>query len=238
MRRENCLILAALSLLVISCGESFEKTSQILEKENTQEEKVEPLLRKSNSLEAVAKMKKIPAIIKRNGIEHKLVSVIEGEQATARFTLLLQETNKIKRRLQQLSAEYNKLTDEAPAQKELIATEINSSKKQYVAYLSDLAKNYGYSMEFNYVLEPYQCRYTTGNKEEDVKLESSEEYTKLEQLRAQYVQLVTAEKQDDEGKAMAEEVKQTLDQDYGFDIMKNYTLYISKAGLYGCGVKK
>ena len=178
-----------------------------------------------SSTAKLAKLKNVAETITRDSGEFTLVSVIEGEDQVSRLTGLVQEAVCLKNTIIQLKAKYTTLTEASPAEKELVATDINDSRKKFDELMPHLAKTYNYSMAFNYVIVPYQSRYSEGGK--DIVCETEEHHQEVEELRAEIVKLV--QNKDDAG---AKTVREQLMKDYKFDIQKNYTLHIKKAGLY------
>jgi hypothetical protein len=83
------------------------------------------------------------------------VAVIEGEEANRKLTSSLQIVGAQRQRLLGLSRQYDQLPAASIQQRELIAGEILKARQILARNLQFMARNYGYSLQFNYRLVPH-----------------------------------------------------------------------------------
>ncbi len=103
----------------------------------------------------LAKAKNVPAVLQDPAGNYQLVAVIEGEEANRKLTSSLQIVGAQRQRLLGLSREYDRLPASSIQQRELIAGEILKARQTLARNLQFMARNYGYSLQFNYRLVPH-----------------------------------------------------------------------------------
>lgn len=107
--------------------------------------------------EAIAKAKNVPATLGNPQGDFTLVAVIEGEAANRKLNQSLQVVSAQRQRLALLSRQFDQTPAASVQQRELIAGQINETRKTLEGNLRFMAQNYAYSLNNNYVLVPHEA---------------------------------------------------------------------------------
>ena len=107
--------------------------------------------------EAIAKAKNVPASLPNPQGDFTLVAVIEGDVANRKLNQSLQIVGAQRQRLALLSRQFDQTPAASLQQRELIAGQINETRKTLEGNLRFMAQNYAYSLNNNYVLVPHEA---------------------------------------------------------------------------------
>ena len=105
--------------------------------------------------EQLAVAKQLPVALSDPAGDYKLVAVVEGAEANRKLTSSLQVIGSQRQHLLSLSRQYDQTPATSLQQRELIAGEILKARSTLAQNLGFMAKNYGYSLNFNYRLVPH-----------------------------------------------------------------------------------
>ena len=105
----------------------------------------------------LSKAKNVPASLPDPSGNYQLVAVIEGEEENRKLTSSLQIVGAQRQRLLGLSRQYDRLPAASIQQRELTAGEILKARQTLARNLQFMARNYGYSLQFNYRLVPHSA---------------------------------------------------------------------------------
>ncbi len=108
--------------------------------------------------EAIAKAKNVPATLNNTQGDFTLVAVVEGAEANRRLNQSLQIVGAQRQRLDALSRQFDQTPADSVQQRELIAGQINETRKTLEGNLRFMAQNYAYSLSNNYVLVPHEAQ--------------------------------------------------------------------------------
>lgn len=108
--------------------------------------------------DAIAKAKNVPATLENPQGDFTLVAVVEGAEANRRLNQSLQVVGAQRQRLDSLSRQFDQTPAESVQQRELIAGQINETRKTLEGNLRFMAQNYAYSLSNNYVLVPHEAQ--------------------------------------------------------------------------------
>ncbi|MBT8036641.1 MAG: hypothetical protein KJO21_03760 [Verrucomicrobiae bacterium] len=109
------------------------------------------------SPEAIAKAKNVPATLNSPQGKFTLVTVVEGADANSRLNQRFQVVGAQRKNLADLSQQFAKTPTEFMQQREMIAGQINETKKALEENIRFMAKNYAYSVKNKYVQVPHQA---------------------------------------------------------------------------------
>lgn len=116
-----------------------------------------PTQKRAITPEAIAKAKNVPATLSNPQGDFTLVAVIEGEAANRKLNQSLQIVGAQRQRLALLSRQFDQTPAASVQQRELIAGQINETRKTLEGNLRFMAQNYAYSLNNNYVLVPHEA---------------------------------------------------------------------------------
>jgi hypothetical protein len=174
-----------------------------------------PAAPQSNGLSTadLAKAKNVPAVLQDPAGNYQLVAVIEGEEANRKLTSSLQIVGAQRQRLLGLSRQYDQLPAASIQQRELIAGEILKARQTLARNLQFMARNYGYSLQFNYRLVPHAASLLLITAGEDGKpaselvheFKNAASYERFQKMRDDYLLLSV----DEAKKAAAQEATES-----------------------------
>ena len=152
---------------------------------------------KGLSPEQLAAAKGLPATLSDPTGDYKLIAVIEGTDANRKLTSRLQVVGSQRQRLLSLSRQYDQTPASSLQQRELIAGEILQARRTLTQNLEHMAKNYGYSLNFNYRLIPHAASLllissagdTTPSSTLAHQFENAASYEHFQKLRDEYLLL-------------------------------------------------
>ena len=207
------------------------------------------------STEELAKEKDVPEKVKSAQGDFSLVDVIEGDDANRSLLNSLQVVNGQRQRLAQLSSKFDQTNPELVQQRELVAGQINETRKSLEQNLRFMAQNFGYVISNNYLLVPHRATLNSvvGSGKDQIKtvvytFENSESYQKFQEktdaytkLKIDQVKAYRATQSEAEQKqplpkmplteAMEKARKEMIDK-YKCDPERSYLMEIQKAALY------
>lgn len=199
--------------------------------------------------EMIAKAKNVPATIKSPQGVFTLVAVVEGVNSNHRLSNSLRAAAAQRQRLAELSQQFNKTPTKFMQQREMIAGEINETKKVLESNIRIMVKNYAYSVKNKYVQVPHQASLlSVTEKDGEAKakkiyqFKSSKDYHDFQKKRDFYLRLrVEQYKAAKAAKKTTRNLKPTpemnekskeLQQLYQYDPQKTYKVQIQKTALY------
>ena len=148
------------------------------------------------STEQLAKEKDVPERVKSGQGDFALVAVIEGDDANRSLRSSLQVVNGQRQRLAQLSSKFDQTNPELVQQRELVAGQINETRKSLEQNLRFMAQNFGYVISNNYMLVPHRATLNSvvGSGKDQIKtvvytFENSESYQKFQDKTNAYTKL-------------------------------------------------
>ena len=152
---------------------------------------------KGLSPKQLAAAKGLPATLSDPAGDYKLIAVIEGTDANRKLTSRLQVVGSQRQRLLSLSRQYDQTPASSLQQRELIAGEILQARRTLTQNLEYMAKNYGYSLNFNYRLIPHAASLllissagdTTPSSTLVHQFENAASYEHFQKLRDEYLLL-------------------------------------------------
>ncbi len=116
--------------------------------------------------EAIAKAKNVPATLENPQGDFTLVAVVEGAEANRRLNQSLQVVGAQRQRLDSLSRQFDQTPADSVQQRELIAGQINETRKTLEGNLRFMAQSYAYSLSNNYVLVPHEAQLLSVTEED------------------------------------------------------------------------
>ncbi len=179
-----------------------------------------------------------PHRIIRDNQSFQLVAIIEGAAANTQFIQNLQLVGQQRRGVEELTAKVGTLSgaEKEAAQAQLTAVETSLAKN-----LEFMVKNYGYSVQHNYLLVPTQAALLLkaldekGNPIEDetkaklvAEFLTAEAYDELQQIRQRA--LVAGSNPAEQ--AQFEKLKAELKEKFDFEVGQHYLLQVRKGALY------
>ena len=147
--------------------------------------------------EQLAAEKQLPVTLSDPAGDYGLVAVIEGEEANRKLTSSLQVIGSQRQNLLSLSRQYDQTPATSLQQRELIAGEILKARRTLAQNLEFMARNYGYSLNFNYRLVPHAASLLLVSAAGDTppsptlvhRFEESTSYERFQKLRDEYLLL-------------------------------------------------
>lgn len=165
---------------------------EIEQKETAKEVKQAPKI----SPEQLAEQKNVPAAIQSPQGQYILVAVVEGVEANHSLNRSLNVVNIQRQRLAQLSSRYEQTDISLAQQRELIAREINQTRKTLENNLSFMAQNYAYTLDHQYLLVPHVATLSRveGSAEDQktsliYRFDNAESYEEFQKKSSAYAQL-------------------------------------------------
>lgn len=183
-----------------------------------------------------------PQRIIRNNQAYQLVAIIEGAPTNTQFIQNLQIVGQQRRALGELRKKLAGLPKTAPvSEAQAIEAQIEQINTRLTSNMEFMTKNYGYSVQHNYLLSPIQSALLLKSIDENGKpiedeskatlvaeFHTPEAYEELQALRQRALALGSDESKKDE----FEKVKAELQDKYGFEVGKHYLLQVRKGALY------
>lgn len=183
-----------------------------------------------------------PQRIVRNNQAYQLVAIIEGAPTNTQFIQNLQIVGQQRRALGELRKKLAALPKTAPvSDAQAIEAQIEQINTRLTSNMEFMTKNYGYSVQHNYLLSPIQSALLLKSVDEDGKpiedeakatlvaeFHTPEAYEELQNLR----QRALAIGADEEKKEEFEKLKAELLEKYSFEVGKHYLLQVRKGALY------
>lgn len=183
-----------------------------------------------------------PQRIVRNNQAFQLVAIIEGAPTNTQFIQNLQIVGQQRRALGELRKKLAALPKSSPvSEAQAIEAQIQQIDTRLTSNMEFMTKNYGYSVQHNYLLSPIQSALLLkalddeGKPIEDeakatlvAEFHTPEAYEELQSLRQRALALGADESKKDE----FEQVKTELNEKYGFEVGKHYLLQVRKGALY------
>jgi len=184
----------------------------------------------------------IPHRIVRDNQSFQLVAMIDGAAANTQFIQNLQVLSQQRSLLAQASQQLASLPKSSSAEeRSALQTQISQLDARVTLNMQFMTKNYGYSVQSNYLLSPVNSALLrkavdeAGAVSEDeakatvvAELHTTESYDELQLLR----QRLTTLAQDESKKAEVEKIKEELKSKFSFDVNAHYILQIRKSALY------
>lgn len=164
-----------------------------------------------------------PRMIREDGA-YELLATIDGVEPNRQFVANLKLVTAQRLELKRLKDESEKGENNGEA--------IGALEKKLAENATVMLKNYGYSLNSNYLFLPVESSLmkVDGDKKEIVmKIDTPTQYDRLQALRSQYAQ--AAQKSGGDS-AEAKRLSLELMELYGFNVKMNYTLDIRKSALY------
>lgn len=164
-----------------------------------------------------------PRMIRDDGA-YELLATIDGVEPNRQFVANLKLVTAQRLELKRLRDVTDKGEDHGEA--------ISVLEKKLAENAAVMLKNYGYSLNSNYLFMPVESSLmkVDGDKKEMVmKMDTPTQYDRLQALRSQYAQ--AAQKSGGDS-AEAKGFSLELMESYGFNVKLNYTLDIRKSALY------
>jgi len=183
-----------------------------------------------------------PQRIIRDDQSYQLVAIIEGAASNTQFIQNLQIVGQQRRTLGELRQKLSALPKTASATEgQAIEAQIEQINTRLTSNMEFMTKNYGYSVQHNYLLSPIQSVLLLKALDDDGKpiedeakatlvaeFHTSESYEELQALRQRALTLgADPEKKDD-----FEKLKTELNEKFGFEVGKHYLLQVRKGALY------
>lgn len=211
------------------------------------------------SPEDLAKAKGVPAVSSHPDGDYTLVSVIEGASLNQRLSENLQLIVLQRQQLAALAKQYDEAPVAAVQQRELIAGRMNEVRNLLGANLRFMAKNYGFSLNYNYVRVPHHVSLIDTAKVDDKdtsevvhEFQSAQDYLKFQEKNNAYLRVkmdlskaadvkhapeatraagdgATPEVRDN---AEVSAMRDGLMQTYHYDPERQYSLQYQKTALY------
>lgn len=146
--------------------------------------------------EVIAKAKNVPAVLENPQGNFTLVAVVEGAEANRKLNQSLQVVGAQRQRLALLSRQFDTTPAASVQQRELIAGQINETRKTLEGNLRFMAQNYAYSLNNNYVMIPHQAALLAVTEEDGKQkvelvheFKSSTDYEAFQKDRDAYLRL-------------------------------------------------
>lgn len=183
-----------------------------------------------------------PQRIVRNNQAYQLVAIIEGAPTNTQFIQNLQIVGQQRRALGELRKKLAALPKTSPvSEAQAIEAQIEQINTRLTSNMEFMTKNYGYSVQHNYLLSPIQSALLLKSIGEDGKpiedeakatlvaeFHTPEAYEELQNLRQRAIAIGS----DPEKKEEFEKLKTELQEKYGFEVGKHYLLQVRKGALY------
>ena len=184
----------------------------------------------------------VPQRIIRDNQAFQLVAFIEGAAANTQFINNLQVLGQQRRMLLEVRQKLSSLTKSATAEERAaLQSQLNQIDARVTLNMQFMTKNYGYSVQHNYLLSPVNSALLKKAVDESGKpidneaqatlvaeFQTAESYDQLQALRQRAGQLGG----DESKKAEFEIVKKELKDTYAFEVGCHYVLQVRKGALY------
>lgn len=184
----------------------------------------------------------VPQRIVRDTQAFQLVAIVEGAAANTQFINNLQVVGQQRRALAELREKAGSLPKSATnEERSAIHAQINQLNSRLTVNMAFMSKNYGYSVEHNYLLLPVYSALLkksvndAGTPVDDeskatlvAEFHTSDSYDHLQALRQRAAILAA----DSNKKAEFEAVKAELVEKYAFELNSHYILQVRKGALY------
>ena len=212
------------------------------------------------SPESLSKDKGVPATVKNAQGEFTLIAVVESVGANAKLTQSIQIVTAQRQQLLKLSQQFDKTPEASVQQRELIAGQINETRKSLDQNLVFMRKKYGYSLQNIYAYIPHKASLNLMTQEGDkaksklvYEFVDAESYQVFQNKRKAYLRLRIEQARaaqkaaggdkkpgsEASGKPAklepTKEMKELLAEFqtlYNYDPNKNYRIDIEKAAFY------
>jgi hypothetical protein len=212
------------------------------------------------SPQELAKLKNVPATIKKPQGNFTLVAVIEGVEVNKKLTQSLKIVGAQRQRLAQLTRQFEQTAANLPQQRELLATQINGLRKALQTNLQFMAKNFAYSLNYNYLLIPHQAELVSMIKKDGKittkvvhEFKDANSYNDCQDKRTAYFKMretqmqkiQASQKKSDSSNELPKvtptpemkKAQKELIQLYQYDPEKNYQVNFKKTAIYAQRIK-
>lgn len=179
-----------------------------------------------------------PQRIIRDNQSFQLVAIIEGAAANTQFIQNLQLVGQQRRAVDEVA---KKVSEAAPADKDALQKQHAQVQESLAKNLEFMVKNYGYSVNHNYLLVPSQAALllkALDDKGAPIEDESkatlvaefltAEAYEELQILRQRALTFAAQPEQQEAFEKLKVELKEKFD----FEVGKHYFLQVRKGALY------
>lgn len=182
----------------------------------------------------------IPNHLVRDDGSYNLIAVIDGAGANKQFISNLQVINVQRQALGEIRTKLASLPKDSEEKSQLTKRggEIEASLVKNMEFMT---RNYGYSIDHNYLLIPAKANILAKGMDDEGKpsedetkatlvksIGSTDAYEHFESLRQTY----SKEAANGGDQEKADEAAELLKAEYGFDVKGNYILQITKGALY------